>query len=147
MVIVSKILPHCWICGAKFIDSGGTALREDHHIVPRAYGGEDGPVVSICDPHHQRVHSVARKLLYNKPYKHLLENKGYDQKVLWLASIIVKAQKAVVNDPNKKALVDVPLTGVQQVKLDALCKKLGMSRSKALVYLLEEGYTRHFPLN
>lgn len=146
MVITSKILPYCWICEERFVDSGGKALREDHHLVPRAYGGVDGPVVSICDPHHQRVHAIANKLLHNKEYKHLLENPSYDQKMLWLASIIVRAQRSVKDDPNKKALVTLSLTGVQQEKLTALCRKLKMNRAKALAFLLEEGYVRHFPL-
>jgi len=144
--IPSQILPHCWICGKRFTDSGGTALREDHHLIPRAYGGVDGPVVSLCDSHHTKLHKIAVRILANKTYADLVEKADYDQKLLWLASLVVKASRAAKLDPNKKAEVGASLTGEQQTKLDALCRKLGLSRTKVLVYLIEEGYARHFPL-
>ena len=144
--IPSQILPHCWICGRRFTDSGGTALREDHHLIPRAYGGVDGPVVSICDSHHTKVHKIAVRILAGKSHVDLLEKATYDQKILWLASLVVKASRAAKQDPNKRVEASVSLNGEQQVKLDALCRKLGLSRTKTLAYLIEEGYARHFPL-
>ena len=33
----------------------------EHHVVPRAYGGINGPVVPLCGTHHTLVHTLALK--------------------------------------------------------------------------------------
>ena len=50
----SIILDHCWACKRR------DGLH-DHHIVPQAYGGVDGPQVTLCGSHHTLIHEVALK--------------------------------------------------------------------------------------
>lgn len=44
----------CWVCGRK---DG----MHSHHVIPRAYGGLDGPVVDLCGGHHTLIHTAALK--------------------------------------------------------------------------------------
>ena len=97
----------CWVCGTRFKTSvpPGPANREDHHIVPRNAGGTDGPQVSLCDSHHTVVHKIAsRAKTGNNDFISLLagEPKDQQQKLLWLASVIVRAERQVDQDPNKR---------------------------------------------
>ena len=47
-------MKRCIVCGVR------KGLHE-HHVVPRAYGGLNGPVVDICGAHHTLVHNAALK--------------------------------------------------------------------------------------
>ena len=50
----SLILDHCWVCGS--IES-----KHDHHVIPRCYGGNNGPTVTVCANHHNLIHALALK--------------------------------------------------------------------------------------
>lgn len=144
----SIILPHCWVCGAKFVDAGGSAQREDHHVIPRAYGGTDGPEISICDSHHTVAHKIADHLTAGKSVFHLLNNTTQEQrtKLMWLATMISNAEIAMKDDPNKRATVMVTLTGVQQKRIDALKKVHPQFKSRAALihHALDLLYARSF---
>ena len=60
----------CWVCGVRFKTSlpPGPATREDHHIIPRNAGGEDGPEVSLCERHHAIAHKIAYTIQGKKDY-------------------------------------------------------------------------------
>jgi hypothetical protein len=149
--IESKILPHCWVCGVRFTDltvNPGPAAREDHHIIPQAYGGTDGPLVSLCDSHHTAVHKIAVALKNQKPYQHLLGtyDQGQINKLLWLATRIQEAELATRNDPNKRMQVVVTLDGLMRAKLDALVNIYPSAKGRAELIrtAIEFLYTHHF---
>jgi len=104
------VLEHCWVCEKKFTEFGGepSNFRHQHHLVPRAYGGTDGPTVSLCDSHHTTLHQIALKLYSGKPYFDLLTNNTIqDKRVLWMASLVANARRLTENDPNKPMILTV----------------------------------------
>ena len=145
-MIKSMILDHCWICGAKFAPKG-PAQEEQHHIVPRAYGGSDGPVVSLCDTCHTRLHKVALAIESNNPVFQFTTGLNQDQiqKLLYLSICVVNAKLATKDDPNKRSVVVLQFTGKETEQLDALKKVLGaksrMAVIKAAIFAL---YNKHF---
>jgi hypothetical protein len=141
--------PACWVCGVRFKTSvpPGPANREDHHIFPRNAGGTDGPEVSLCDSHHADLHKVALRLQAKKPFQDLLIGASSDQqkKILWLATMVVKAEKYAENDPNKLLRNGVQLNPFETQMILRLQKVTGKSRSDLLragLYLL---FKKHFP--
>lgn len=141
-------LPHCWVCGLQFSDSGGPSenLRHEHHIIPRAAGGIDGPTVSLCDTHHQLLHKVAVRLIDGKEYFDLLtRDVERDKKLLFLASRVQVAMDAVKNDPNKRVLMPLSFEAPLVQKLAAIADMHRLSRANTLKLLIEQEYQRIFP--
>lgn len=64
------VLVDCRVCNAK----EPKATADDHHLVPRAFGGTDDPDnrVWLCASCHKRLHRVQGMLIHNKP------NDAYD---------------------------------------------------------------------
>ena len=137
------LLDHCWVCKRKF---GHSIKQQDHHVVPRAYGGTDGPQVSLCSAHHTALHEIALKLYTKKPYfDFLTRDPQQDQKLLWLASVCYNARLATENDPNKKPLVVEHIrkeTMAQLKQLKLIYPKT--SRAKLLEAAVNALYSRHF---
>ena len=143
----SVILPHCWVCEVKFVGSGGTEQRHDHHVFPQAYGGVDGPEVSVCDSHHSKLHRIAECLIYEKPYHQFLRGESQERvkKLLYLATRIHQMYLVVKNDPNKATSTTMTLTARSQKMIDQLKPVLGVrSREAVLLKALEALYSRHF---
>lgn len=143
-------LPHCWVCGGRFVDSQppGQLNREEHHIIPRAAGGVDGPTVSLCDRHHTALHRTAECLKSKKPYHMYLQGDAPDaqRKVLFLATRAFNAFEATKNDPNKQAIVLMTLDARQQEMVSQLQKVYPKARSREAVFNLALQYLhgRHF---
>lgn len=136
-------LDHCWVCKQKF---GHSVKQQDHHIIPRAYGGTDGPQVSLCSAHHTALHEIALKLYSKKPYfDFLTRDPAQDQKLLWLASTAYNARLLTENDPNKKPLLVESISKETMSKLKAL-KTIypKTSRAKLLEAAVNALYSRHF---
>ena len=94
----------CWVCGPD------TQLKtkHSHHVVPRAFGGVDGPTVTICTHHHGLIHKVADACWKSKKH-HLIigmllaagetqESVDYSR---YLVEVIIRSRIAHQNDPNK----------------------------------------------
>lgn len=148
-------LPHCWVCERRFVTSSppGPALEEVHHIVPQAYGGTDGPVVSLCGDHHSALHKIALafkslKSKKPKPYHMFLVGLRDDQKkkLLWLAQCAYNAEQEVSKDPNKHMAVVLSLDGRQRIMMDRLraVYPQAKSKDKLLALALESLYFKHF---
>lgn len=142
--------PHCWVCEVRFKTSipPGPANLEEHHVFPRNAGGTDGPLVSLCDTDHATLHKIADRLHSKKPFKDLLIGReGTAQKrLVWLAAMVVKAEKSVEGDANKLVLNSVKLTrqDTEMLKrLQPLYPKLG--RSDILRQALLHLYLAKFP--
>lgn len=78
----------------KCIICGTIKSIHEHHIVPRAYGGENGPTVNICAIHHNIVHSAA--ICGEKSRRQLISGHAEEQKrrLLDLILIIRRARVA-----------------------------------------------------
>lgn len=151
VIMRHQIQDTCWVCGARFIDANppGNANREDHHIIPRAYGGIDSPQVSLCDHCHTRVHRIQGCLLHNKPYFIYIQglSQQQTQKILYLGTCAANAKKACDNDPNKKVTVMISLNGERLRKLERLKSVMpkGLkSRASVYNYALDSLYKKYF---
>lgn len=115
-------------------------------MVPRAYGGVDGPTVSLCDSHHTALHRIALKLEKGKPYSEFLtNNRVFDKKLIWLASIVVNAKHYAGDDPNKPTPILLVAKGDTKKKLKQL-KTLypKASYSDVIEYAVAQLYSKHF---
>lgn len=145
--VQSTFLQHCWVCGTTFTEYGGLPNKYEHrhHIVPRAYGGIDGPQVSLCDSHHTALHQIALKLYSGKPYYDLLPHEpSQDRKVLWLASIVVNARRLVENDPNKPTPIVVIVNGETKERLKKLKRIYRGSFADLMLHAVDSLYRKHF---
>lgn len=146
----SKTLPYCWVCEFRFSDQTppGPATREEHHIIPQAYGGADGPTVSLCSNHHSMLHAVAVALKGNKPYFDLIGGLTTEQqqKVMVLANYVYEAEQATRNDPNKMFLVSMAANRTQVAMIERLKKVFPKARSRqaVLAIALEHLYRSTF---
>lgn len=143
-------LNHCWVCSERFtdVDPPGSEVRHDHHLIPRAFGGTDGPTVSICNKHHDILHKIAVALKSKKPYFHLLTNEPKDRvtKLIWMATLVFNAEQATRNDPNKRAMVLLSLDQEQQHMVESLKKVYPRLRSREAIFnaALQLLYSKHF---
>jgi hypothetical protein len=149
-MIKSMLLPHCWVCERRFICSNppGTVTRNDHHIVPKAAGGIDGPLVSLCSDHHDALHKIALRLAAKKPYFDLVNEETDEQKkkLYWLATVVHNAFQATKNDPNKKVAAIVELDRKQQEMITQLMNVYPQAKSReaVLALALEALFNKHF---
>lgn len=135
-------LDHCWVCKTKF---GSGLEKHYHHIVPRAFGGEDGPQITLCTAHHDILHKIANKIVSNKDYsRYLTEDASTNRRLLDLANVAARAELAFRDDPNKKTKVPLTLDGATHAKLKDLAKYNGLSQQKYIAKLLEAEHTRTF---
>lgn len=135
-------LDGCWVCSAKF----GPSLKEErHHLIPRAYGGTDGPQVSLCDSHHTALHNIALRLYSERSFTDLLTSiPDQDNRLIYLGQVVYKARLLTENDPNKRRVEVVPLTGDTFRKLVKLKTIHKGSRSKLIELAICQMYARHF---
>ena len=154
--MASKKPLSCFACGNPFLDTSaqGWKIRHGHHVIPRAAGGSNGPVVDICNEDHDLTHRLAEKALGGKltdtslkefirEYSNGVEHAS---KLYWLVSRVVLAFTATKNDPNKKVLVSVSLSAKLAEKLDTLAVVTGRkSRHATLEFLIESAYRSSVP--
>lgn len=139
----------CSVCLTPFSDVGGPAscIRNEHHLIPRAYGGVDGPTTMVCSAHHDLLHLIGSRLISGKPYFDLLtHDRRMDQVLLFLASRVQVAEAATRGDPNKKVLLPLTLDGVTQQKLVRLARIHRVSRADLIRLLIEREYVTMFPM-
>jgi hypothetical protein len=137
---LTLVQDYCWVCNKRFKTSvpPGPAIREDHHIFPRNAGGDDGPLVSLCDTHHSCIHKIANRMHRSASYTDLLVGET-SSKLIWLAQKIVKAEQYAKNDPNKLFNSGLKLTQQESAMLTRLQKHYQTSRAdvlKAALYKL-----------
>lgn len=144
----SIILQHCWICEEKFQKYGGTAVFNSHHLVPVAYGGVDGPQITLCTSDHNTLHLIAVAWKGTKPHYNYVKNRNseHTKKLEYLASIVYNAELQSRNDPNKSAAVILHLNARQKMMIDRLKKVYPnlSSRPNVLLAALENLYNKHF---
>lgn len=145
----SKRLPFCWICVNALSDSGGQPhyVRNEHHIIPQAYGGVDGPTVSLCSSHHDLLHLIALRLISGKGHDDLIEglSTSENQRIHYLASRIKLASDFSKNDPNKKVIVSFKLSSQINKQLSEIAKFKNSSKEKIIKALIQESHRHLFP--
>lgn len=132
----------CWCCGKLLADKGGSpeVIRNSHHLVPRAYGGVDGPEIQLCSAHHDLLHQYATKLIAgDTEFMRVARLTGSTaiSRCLRLALIVVKAYNAFGGSPNKKT--EVRVTGWDPSELDdlnKLTKYFDLTRSQVIRHLV-----------
>ena len=141
-------LEYCWVCKNRFTEFGGAPsnFKHDHHMIPRAYGGVDGPTVSLCDSHHTTLHQVALKLYSGKPFGELLTgNQEHNKRILWLSTLVVNARRLTENDPNKPMMLPLVADKALKDKLKKLKQVYPKTSFPALIkYAIEQLYRRTF---
>ena len=143
--------PRCYACRELFIDTSpqGSKVRHGHHIIPRAYGGSNGPVVDLCNEDHDLLHRLAEKVLAGKltqaGVEALAQDATHRSTLVWLVGRVVSAARLVKYDPNKRGQISVVLTAEQSKKLDDLKKFFNRSsRTATLLHLIELTHKANF---
>jgi hypothetical protein len=144
------LVDQCWVCNGVFPEYGGrngTLVQEFHHPVPRAFGGAGGPVISICSGHHATAHDVSLRLFAGVPYHDLVghEPLPIQQRIVHLASIIVRAMNLFKEDPNRIVPIQygLPYTKNEQLKLAARSRKISVKQ--LLDRILSDFLDKEFP--
>lgn len=134
------LLDHCWLCGVPKLSSA----TEEHHLVPRCYGGERGPTVTLCSSCHSRVHEAAESLYKGNPLVPFPEQ-DRRERCLYLATVIVNARLFLerAGDPNKRVVFSTFFDAETHNTLVKLTKHLNISQKKVIVFALKELAKKH----
>lgn len=145
----NKNLTFCWICQRTLADAGGEPhyIRNTHHIIPQAYGGVDGPTVSLCTSHHDLLHFIALRLISGKTYQDLTRDLSTSefQRIMYLASRIRLAAQYSKNDPNKKIVIPLKINNQLNTMLSEIAKFKGKSKETIVKNLILEAHRHLFP--
>lgn len=126
----------CWI------DALRLSSLHDHHVIPRAYGGSDGPRVMICNSCHEAIHDAAEKNLTAEQYSiqkaaKKCWNKPEDlYRANHLIKIIQEAKQMASKSSNKTVLISVRLSAKENQILSDFAKLNGLSKKNALKQLI-----------
>ena len=129
-------LEYCWVCFVK----RGARNFEEHHTVPRSYGGERGPTVTLCCDCHTSAHKAADSLYASGnpvvPFKSQISR----ERCLYLAQVICNARSAMetINSENKRYVYSGFFDGKTHAKLVRIADHLKMSQKKVITYAIEE---------
>ncbi len=150
--IVENRLGHkecCWLCD-KPSDNPSVSF-EDHHIIPRHLGGENGPLVLLCADCHTNVHSCATSLIKKGEPLFIYELQLQQERCVELASIIFKVYKSLEATGRlhefKKTKLQITLNPRINKKLKQLAKSLGFSQDKAVQYAIELAHSMRITTN
>lgn len=126
-------LDHCWVCPSR-------EGLNDHHVIPKAYGGVDGPQVTVCATHHTFIHTLSLKDPSTWKFsinEHTSCLKQRD-KLEMLVGLIYKARTATRNT-KKPIQVSHKLTLDRSSKLRDLKMLVGASSlTSTLDYCIDE---------
>lgn len=129
-----KNLNHCWVCD-------DVSSLHEHHIIPQAYGGVDGPTVTLCATCHNGVHHVADGRADMRPSSWVTPERN--RKGTWLSDTIVKARVLASTSDNKQAKVILELSANETKMLDQITQAIGStSRVKTLKELIHKMHQR-----
>ena len=121
-------------------------LRNEHHVIPRAYGGSDGPLVSLDSAHHDLLHLIADKISSRQPFKHLTTgfSKESLERLMYLATRVAVAASTMGDDPNKRVPVHFTLSKSENEQLKQLTDFHRVSRERLLRELIRRSYITAF---
>jgi hypothetical protein len=118
---------------------------QEHHVLPRASGGIDGPTVDLCGTCHQTVHDAAKRMSKGKPADDKLAH--LDELARSRAMVLVQSILAALlyGTPDSNVMLSVLLDDPLYLRaLDKFKLDRGFSsREKAINAILKtlaEGY-------
>lgn len=125
----------CHICTEEV----PTELKEDHHIVPQASGGEQGPQERLCNHCHDDLHKIAALLMNGKVgrvrdiLKDLFPDNFKAQKTMTeLAKIVVEQlllkKEGRISRIEEPIVIWVPTEVKQAIKIIAKDTKRSMTK-------------------
>jgi hypothetical protein len=153
-ITVTLHLGHCWACRKRFVKDGGddpSLIRNEHHVVPRCYGGEDGPTVTLCSADHDLLHALATRMIAGDEWKGHQLIRGLDGiragRIAYMASVVLTADRATAGDPNKRFVLTLELAPAYRKKMEKL-KSVMSARSygELAAHLIDAEYAKRFPL-
>lgn len=147
----AKLLqPRCWVCGAS--------STEDHHVVPRTYGGENGPQVSLCGNCHTCLHHISfMQGLFDldtiistieatgKAVKGHTDIVGTEELArIWALSYTVYRSRFLCKDSpeGKNTKMALSMPWARKKRLEILAKSFGLSQVDTIHYLVDTTYER-----
>lgn len=134
----------CFVC----MTGKGCLLNitpEEHHVIPREYGGEKGPVVSLCPNQHRAIHRTANAFIKQKDfsviqqfsteasYKQLFSE---SQRFGYLVSLILKGFLNTNSDPNKLIIFQAKIPQSVYNLLDDIRSATGKRTNEEVLTLL-----------
>lgn len=148
--MLGRRLDRCWVCSNRLFDEDSGSLdhlREEHHIIPSAYGGADGPTTSLCASHHSLLHLIAVKMLSNRYSPNLLVGlePGPKEKLLYLATRVVVAARLMKDDPNKRVVLSISIPRSFNNEVAKLATFKNLSKEGLILDLLRREIHRCFP--
>jgi hypothetical protein len=108
-----RLLNCCHICS-------GTDSLHGHHVIPRAYGGDNSPIVTLCAVCHNLVHKYA--LIKD------LTDYELPGKMRYLVLKIKQAKALTQEDKNKKLNFHANFEPEYAIMIRQLCDKYGKSQ-------------------
>ena len=130
----------CWVCGL-------TTSLEEHHMIPRAYGGQDGPTITLCAGCHSSVHKLADYNAQDVSYAQKLlktVNKKSLTRLVELAIIIAYSKQATKNDENKTIIFMDRFPASVNKQLKALAKILKKDQRTIVRLAIAQLYKHYF---
>ena len=145
-----QLHPQCWACDVPFTNN---LLPEDHHVIPRAFGGNDGPQVRLCSDHHSLLHKMAIMLVPEKQadLAHIQQfliglTTTTAKRTMYLACTAALAERKFSADPNRGVPVSLSIPNNLLIKCKAAARHLNMPMSALIKEALAEYIRRRFPL-
>lgn len=137
IVITETIeIDHCWVC------SSPEAL-EEHHLVPRAYGGLKGPTVTLCGTCHSVLHAESHKPKNARRFK---RDRIQGAKLLYLSEVVFRARIATRRLVRGRMLA-MKLDPELHAKVKAMMQVKGTkSIEQTIVHIIRAAYSQTFPL-
>lgn len=123
---------YCWACHCIAPE------YERHHIVPRCYGGENGPTVVLCGSCHNRVHKEANKVI-----RQLCMPKDTNERRRYLAIVVALAHHSV-KDEKKPVKFSGQLDHPTNQMLEEIARSLNLSKHDSLVWCIKRVYSSMF---
>jgi len=127
----------CYIC---HIDGP----MEEHHLVPRAYGGRKGKTKPLCRTCHFHLTKASRlkeiTLINLRSINPLWSNSETATRATELANIIQKSRKLTESDRNKAMLIQQRLAPADARKLRSLSRVFHCSLIKAIEISIDRTY-------
>lgn len=121
----------CCVCG-----KGEQEVIHEHHVIPQACGGRDGPTVDICAEHHNMIHVMAVKMATAMRHGKMPEfiwptNHGDGNVAKYLVGEIVKA---TLQSKDKKYKVVLEFDQLERDMLELLKQEHGASSLVKAIY-------------
>ena len=140
-IVGSHICNHCTACGRS---TGPTVSLHNHHVIPRAFGGTDGPQITLCVDHHEFVHDLAkqRKIVSIGSFPNLTESPKCVKILVYLINVIVRSELSTKKDPNRPIRFSCQVPQATMTKLNTIMRVRGIkNHTQFLTNIIDKMYT------